>query len=293
MSNTDLIIPERSRDIGDFLVGRLLPFRKKRMIGPFIFIDHMGPAEFTAEQAMDIDQHPHIGLCTLTYLLEGEIEHRDSLGTAQRIRPGSVNLMNAGKGVTHTERTPVDLRGKAHRMHGYQIWIALPKELEQQAPSFTHIPKEELPAWTEGSATFRLVAGEGYGRRSPVPTYSPLFMVEIKTGDAPYSLKVDGDLQGELGICIVEGEVQACDHELKAGQLLASKAEGKCALELSANSHILLFGGQPLAEKRFIFWNFVASDEKLIEAAKQDWQNKAFPSVQADNTYVPLPGQKH
>lgn len=262
------------------------------MIGPFIFIDHMGPVDFAPHQAMDVDQHPHIGLCTLTYLLEGEIEHRDSLGTVQRIRPGSVNLMNAGSGVTHTERTPADLRGKAQRMHGYQIWIALPKELEEQAPSFTHIDQSELPTWTDGSAQFRLVAGEGYDRKSPVPTYSPLFMVEVKTGDAPYALAIDGELEGELGICIVEGQAQACEQQLGAGELLVSKAEGKCALELAANSHILLFGGAAFPEQRHIFWNFVSTDKARIEKAKQDWKGRAFPAVPGDTSYVPLPGQK-
>ena len=180
MSNIGMIIEERSRDIGDFLVGRLLPFRKKRMIGPFIFIDHMGPTRLGPKKYMDVDQHPHIGLSTLTFMLEGELMHEDSLGTQQLIRPGSVNWMTAGKGVSHTERTPEHLRnGKTFTAHGYQIWVALPKHLEDMEPEFHHIEATDLPKWKEGDAEFTLVAGEGYGRRSPVPVHSPLFMVEI------------------------------------------------------------------------------------------------------------------
>ncbi|MGS2739147.1 pirin family protein [Sinomicrobium sp. M5D2P17] len=289
MSNTDLIIEERSRDIGDFLVGRLIPFRKKRMVGPFIFIDHMGPEKLGPKKYMDVDQHPHIGLATLTYLLEGEIMHRDSIGTEQRIRPGSVNLMVAGKGVTHTERTPVDMRqGHEFTMHGYQIWIALPEKLENMEPEFYHVSKEELPAWSEDGAFFTLVAGEGFGKKSPVPTYSDLFMVSVKA-EEDFALDIAGNLKGEIGICIVEGQVNACDQEVGAGNMLVSKLDNQCALQVKKGTHLLLFGGQPLDEERHIYWNFVSSDRETIERAKEDWKEKRFPEVSGDNTYVPLP----
>jgi len=220
MSNIGLIIEERSRDIGDFLVGRLIPFRKKRMIGPFIFIDHMGPTKLGPEKYMDVDQHPHMGLSTLTFMLEGEINHEDSLGTHQRIKPGSVNWMTAGKGVTHTERTPQDLRnGNTFTAHGYQIWVALPKELEDMEPQFHHIDGEDIPKWTDGSTEFKLVAGEGYGKKSPVPVYSNLFMVEVMAKEA-YSLNVNGNLKGEIGICIVEGGIEACGETVAVAQIL-------------------------------------------------------------------------
>lgn len=289
MSNTDLIIEERSRDIGDFLVGRLIPFRKKRMVGPFIFIDHMGPEKLGPEKYMDVDQHPHIGLATLTYLLEGEIMHEDSIGTAQRIRPGSVNLMVAGKGVTHTERTPDDLRGgHEYTMHGYQIWIALPKNLENMEPEFYHISKDELPSWEEDGAAFTLVAGEGFGRQSPVPSYSDLFMVSVRA-EEDFSLDVAGNLKGEIGICIVEGGVDACGQQVEAGNMLVSKLEGQCALKVRKGSHLLLFGGEPFEEERHIYWNFVSSQKETIEKAKENWREKRFPKVKGDETYVPLP----
>jgi redox-sensitive bicupin YhaK (pirin superfamily) len=291
MSNTDLIIAERSRDIGDFLVGRLIPFRKKRMVGPFVFIDHMGPTVAGPDKYLDVDQHPHVGLATLTYLLEGEIHHRDSIGSDQIIRPGSVNLMVAGRGVTHTERTPQALRnGQTHRMHGYQIWIALPTEKEEMEPAFHHTPADQLPSWEESGATFRLVAGKGFGKVSPVPTFSDLFMVEIIASQA-FSLDIKGQLQGEIGICVVEGSIRACDQEVEKGHMLVSKEPNACALIISANSHLLLFGGAPFPEGRKIHWNFVASTQEKIESAKQRWRDKAFPKVAGDDTYVPLPGR--
>jgi redox-sensitive bicupin YhaK (pirin superfamily) len=289
MSNIGLIIEERSRDIGDFLVGRLIPFRKKRMIGPFIFIDHMGPTTVGPTKYMDVDQHPHIGLSTLTYLLEGEVMHEDSIGTKQRIQPGSVNLMVAGKGVSHTERTPQDMRnGKVFTAHGYQIWIALPKELEDITPEFHHISAAQLPRWKDGSTEFTLVAGEGYGQKSVVPVHSPLFMIEIKTFEE-YHLNTRDNLKGEIGICVVEGAIEACGETVEKGNILVSKVSDTCTTILKANSHILLFGGEPFAEKRHIHWNFVSSDKDKIEKAKKDWQTKSFPMMENDNSYISLP----
>ncbi len=289
MSNIGLIIEERSRDIGDFLVGRLIPFRKKRMIGPFIFIDHMGPTVLGPKKYMDVDQHPHIGLSTLTYMLEGEIMHEDSIGTRQLIQPGAVNWMTAGSGVSHTERTPEHLRnGKQSTAHGYQIWVALPKALEDMAPAFHHVPAEQLPRWKEGSASFTLIAGTGYGKVSPLPVYSQLFMVEIKSKEV-FSLNVQGKLQGEIGVCIVEGTIQACGEIIGKGNILVSKVEDTCTLTLLPNTHVLLFGGELFPEERHIFWNFVASSREKIESAKQRWQQKTFPMIAHDGTYVPLP----
>lgn len=289
MSNIDLIIEERSRDIGDFLVGRILPFRKKRMVGPFIFIDHMGPTELGPEKYMDVDQHPHIGLATLTFLLEGAVMHEDSLGTKVKIQPGSVNWMVAGSGVTHTERTPQELRnGNIFTMHGYQIWVALPKKKEFMQPEFHHFDSNELPQWQEGSTQFKLVAGTAFGKTSPVPVFSDMFMVEIKT-EEEYQLQINGQVRGEIGICIVEGSIQACDNHVEKGNMLVSKVEDACSLTIHPNSHIILFGGQPFEQERQIFWNFVASDASTIEKAKENWKNKTFPMVKNDDTYVPLP----
>nr|WP_299342875.1 pirin family protein [Allomuricauda sp.] len=292
MSNIGLIIEERSRDIGDFLVGRLIPFRKKRMIGPFIFIDHMGPTQLGPKKYMDVDQHPHIGLSTLTFMLEGEIMHEDSIGTKQRISPGSVNWMTAGRGVSHSERTPVDLRnGKVFTAHGYQIWVALPKHLEDTEPEFHHIPKADLPQWQDGTTHFTLVAGEGYGRTSPVPMYSPFFMVQVKAEES-YELNIVDELKGEIGICIVERAIEACGQRVEKGNILVSKVEDACSVQLEANTHLLLFGGEPLPEERHIYWNFVSSSQEKIEKAKEDWRNKTFPMMGHDSSYVPLPGEK-
>lgn len=289
MSNRGLIIAERSRDIGDFLVGRLIPFRKKRMIGPFIFIDHMGPVNLGPERYLDVDQHPHIGLATLTYMLEGEIMHEDSLGTKQRITPGSVNWMIAGKGVSHTERTPADLRdGRSLVAHGYQIWVALPKDLENTDPKFYHFGADELPQWQDGSTSLKLIAGNGYGKTSPVPVHSPLFMLEIKTIE-DYILDTSNELSGEIGICIVKGSILACDNEIKRGNILVSKVSDVCKIEVKANSHLLLFGGEPFNEERHIYWNFVSHSKRTVDEARESWKNRTFPMMKTDKTYVPLP----
>ncbi|SCY31284.1 hypothetical protein SAMN05192588_2196 [Nonlabens sp. Hel1_33_55] len=290
MSNTGLIIEERSRDIGDFLVGRLIPFRKKRMVGPFIFIDHMGPEALGPDQYMDIDQHPHIGLSTLTYLMEGEITHQDGIGTNQIIKPGSVNWMVGGKGVTHTERTPQHLRDSAAEftMHGYQIWVALPKDLEDCEPEFHHIDADALPVWEDAGATFKLVAGKGYGKESPVPVHSELFMIDIKT-ESDYHLNVAGNLKGEIGITIVTGNVTACGDLIEAGNMLVSKTEDICNITIKAGSHILIFGGEPFPEERHIYWNFVSHSKDKIEAAKQAWKDKTFPMMKNDDSYVAMP----
>ncbi|MCM5662652.1 pirin family protein [Galbibacter mesophilus] len=289
MSNKGLIIEERSRDIGDFLVGRLLPFRKKRMVGPFIFIDHMGPATIKPGNFVDIGQHPHIGLSTLTYLFEGELQHKDSIGSNQIIKAGAVNWMTAGKGVTHTERTPEKLRnGTTTTMHGFQIWVALPKELETMEPEFHHIERDALPKWEENGAHYTLIAGEGFGKKAPTPVHSELFMIEIKTSEAT-KLNIVDQVKGEIGICVVKGSISACDEVINSGNMVVSKTEDACKVEVAENTHLLLFGGEPFEEERHIFWNFVASDKSKIEEAKTRWKNKEFPKVPEDNSYIEMP----
>ncbi len=290
MSNIGLIIEERSRDIGDFLVGRLIPFRKKRMVGPFIFIDHMGPSVIKPSHYMDIGQHPHIGLSTLTWLFEGEILHRDTLGTVQKVTPGAVGWMTAGRGIVHTERTPPEQRdGGEYPIHGFQIWVALPRDLEEMEPEFFHTPAGDLPVWSEDGVTFTLVAGKGYGRESPVPVYSDLFMVQARSTKKGV-FDTDGKLSGEIGICVVEGYIEACGERVEQGNMLVSKEQDTCHLMIGENTHLLLFGGQPFEEERFIYWNFVASDRERLEAAKQRWADRKFKMVPGETGYVPLPG---
>ncbi|HMQ49285.1 MAG TPA: pirin family protein [Saprospiraceae bacterium] len=289
MANNKMLVEERQRDIGNFLVGRLLPFRKKRQVGPFTFIDHMGPSNIEPGRYMDVDQHPHIGLSTLTYLLEGHIEHRDSTGAVQLISPGDVGFMTAGKGVAHTERTPAHLRtGSTFPMHGYQVWVALPAEQEEIEPNFAFIPKSELPTWTEDSLEMTLVAGQGYGRRSPLPVYSPLFMLDVWASEAAF-LEIDGQLEGEIAFVVTQGRVQDGTEVIEQGQMLISKTENTCCITLEANTRLLIFGGQPFPEERFLYWNFVSSRSERLEQAKNDWMNKRFPKVPNDATYIPLP----
>ncbi|MEM6723826.1 MAG: pirin family protein [Bacteroidota bacterium] len=292
MSNIGLIIEERSRDIGNFLVGRLIPFRKKRMVGPFSFIDHMGPSWIGPDKYMDVGQHPHIGLSTLTYLLEGQVMHRDSTGAVKTITPGSVAWMTAGKGIVHTERTPEALRnGQRFPVHGFQIWVALPKALEDMEPEFSFTEAQDLPTWIENDLEFTLVAGKGFGYESPVPVYSELFMVKVEAKTAA-SFSLNGRLKGEVGICVVEGYIHACDERIEEGQMLISKEEDTCDIEIGPETMLLLFGGPAFPEPRYIDWNFVSSDREKIEQAKADWKAKRFKMVPGETGYVPLPERR-
>ena len=208
MSNIKLIIEERVTNIGSFMVGRLLPFRQKRMVGPFIYIDHMGPVKLNERENFDVLPHPHIGLSTLTFLFEGSIMHRDALGNEVEIKPGAVNWMTAGKGIVHSERTPEYLRDSPLFMHGLQIWVALPKHLEQMEPNFSHIEKKDIPTWSKGNLQFKLVAGEAFGKKSPVPVYSKLFMIEIKS-KTKQTVNIGNDLYGEAGLYILKGGIES------------------------------------------------------------------------------------
>jgi len=290
MANNKLIIDERQREVGNFLVGRLLPFRKKRQVGPFVFIDHMGPSPIGPGQYSDVDQHPHIGLSTLTYLFEGEIEHKDSTGAEQVVRAGDVGFMSAGKGVTHTERTPQHQRdGAQYTLHGYQVWVAQPKELEESDPHFHYHEAPELPHWETEDLRFTLVAGEGFGRQSPLDVYSPLFMVDIRSKNKEGRINIAGELQGEIAVVVVKGKVLVDGKCIEQGQMLVSQTENSCCLELDDHAQLLLFGGQPLPEERFLMWNFASSDKAKLEEAKAKWIAKDFPKVPGDDTYIPFP----
>ena len=244
-----LIIEERAADIGKFMVGRLLPFRQKRMVGPFIYID--------------------------------EVE----------IKLGAVNWMTAGKGIVHSERTPEYLRHSEKNMHGLKIWVALPKELEQMEPEFFHIDKEKIPRWNEGDLQFKLVAGEAFGRKSDVPVYSKLFMLEIKS-KTRQTVNIGHELYGEAGLYILEGSIESEGNIYGAKQLLVAKESSLCEFTIEANSDIYIFGDEPSPEERFIDWNFVSSDKLLIEKAKQNWQAQMFDKIPGDETeFVPYPSQ--
>ncbi|MGM0634571.1 MAG: pirin family protein [Bacteroidota bacterium] len=288
MSNVDLIIEERAADIGNFMVGRLLPFRQKRMVGPFAFIDHMGPAEMTASENLDVPPHPHIGLSTLTFLFEGNILHKDSLGNEIEIEPGAVNWMTAGKGIVHSERTPERFRNQAKKLHGLQIWVALPKNLEEMSPQFTHVSKNEIPAWTEQSADFRLIAGEAFNKKSPVPVYSKLYFIEISCQEKT-SIDIGKYLYGESALYILEGSITNQGNTYEPKRILVNKNPSICSFEMQANTTLYIFGGEVFPEERIIHWNFVASDKKMIAKAREKWENQEFDSVPGETDFVPLP----
>lgn len=288
MSNIDFIFEEKAADIGNFLVGRLLPFRQKRNIGPFVFIDHMGPAHMAADENLDVGPHPHIGLSTLTFLFEGAVAHKDSLGNDIVIKPAAVNWMTAGKGVVHSERTPDYLRTVDKTMHGLQIWIALPKHLEDMEPNFVHIEAKDLPTWKEGGADFKLIAGEFEDKKSGVPVYSKLYMIEIKAHE-DMTVNLHDRLYGESGLYILEGSIKHQDTEFGEKQILITKDAHLCEFEISAGSTVYLFGGEPFPEERFIYWNFVSSSREKIEEAKLKWQAQEFPKVPGETDFVPLP----
>ncbi len=292
MSNINLIIEERAVNIGKFMVGRLLPFRQKRMVGPFIYIDHMGPVQMNERENVDVFAHPHIGLSTLTFLFEGNMMHRDTIGTEVEIKPGAVNWMTAGKGIVHSERTPEHLRHSSKTMHGLQIWVALPKELEQMEPEFFHIDKEQIPAWEENGLQYKLIAGEACGRKSPVPVYSKLFLIEIKS-ETTQTVKLGSELFGESGLYILDGSIESDGNVYEPKQLLVAKDSSLCEFTITANSSIYIFGGEPFPEERFIDWNFVSSDKALIEEAKQKWITQKFDKIKGEeNDFVPYPAAK-
>jgi len=289
MSNINLIIEERAASIGKFMVGRLLPFRQKRMVGPFIYIDHMGPVKLSEQENFDVLPHPHIGLSTLTFLFEGSIMHRDTLGNTIEIKPGAVNWMTAGKGIVHSERTPEYLRHSDKSMHGLQIWVALPKELEQMEPEFFHIDKEQIPSWKQDNIDIKLVAGKAFGKKSAVPVYSKLFMLEIKSTTRE-TVNIGNELYGESGLYILEGAIESEGNVYEPKQLLVAKDSRLCQFTIQENSTVYIFGGEPFPEERFIDWNFVSSDKELIEEAKQKWKAQAFDKIRGDEAeYIPYP----
>ncbi|MDD2985104.1 pirin family protein [Flavobacterium sp.] len=289
MSNVKLIIEERAANIGKFMVGRLLPFRQKRMVGPFIYIDHMGPVKLNERENFDVLPHPHIGLSTLTFLFEGSIMHRDTLGNNVEVKPGAVNWMTAGKGIVHSERTPEYLRDSPLFMHGLQIWVALPKELEQMEPQFSHIEEHEIPSWTEGDLQFKLVAGEAFEKKSPVPVFSKLFMIEIKS-KTKQSVNIGQHLYGEAGLYILKGAIKSDGNVYESKQLLVAKDSTLCEFTIHENSSIYIFGGEPFPEERFIDWNFVSSNKERIEEAKQKWIAQSFDKIEGDEVeFIPYP----
>ena len=284
----DLVIDQRRRDLGGFEVGRVLPHAQRRMVGPFIFLDRMGPAQFAAgiPRSVDVRPHPHIGLSTLTYLFEGEIMHRDSVGSEQPIRPGEVNWMVAGRGITHSERFE-RARREGGRMDGLQAWVALPKEHEETEPAFFHHGAGELPELTDKGVLRRLIAGEAYGARSPVHTHSPLFYLQSTLEAGAREALPDG--YAERAAYVISSEVEVGAQRYKEGQLLVFRAGISAQLKALGAATLMLLGGEPVGE-RYIEWNFVSSSKARIEQAKADWRagRMKLPDLD-DREFIPLP----
>jgi hypothetical protein len=282
-------IKPREHDLGGFSVRRVLPHALCRLVGPFVFFDHMGPAQFEPGQGIDVRPHPHIGLATVTYLFDGVITHRDSLGVLQDIHPGDVNWMTAGRGIVHSERSPADLRGKGHRLHGIQTWIALPEADEEIEPGFWHHPGADLPRWQQDGVDLTLIAGTSFGRRSPTRTYSPMFYLaaDFQPG-ASLSLPDEHD---ERAIYVAEGELSIGEEAkpVVAGEMVVLHPGCEVELHASAAARVMLCGGAPLAGARFVWWNFVSSRKQRIEQAKRDWQAGRFPTVPGETEFIPLP----
>lgn len=284
----ELIIEERRRDLGGFEVGRILPYAPRRMVGPFIFFDHMGPVDFPRglTRSADVRPHPHIGLSTLTYLFDGEIMHRDSVGSEQAIRPGEVNWMTAGRGITHSERFE-KARRDGDAMHGIQAWVALPDGHEEIDPTFDHYAQADLPSHDSDGVWARLVAGSAFGVRSPVHTYSPLFYVHWRlTRGARAQLPAE---YPERAAYLVSGRVEVDGVSIDAGRMLVFRAGQPVVFTALTDATLMLLGGEPIG-KRFIEWNFVSSSKDRIEQAKSDWRAGRMKLPDLDNAeFIPLP----
>jgi redox-sensitive bicupin YhaK (pirin superfamily) len=287
MSAIAQVVESRKRDLGGFEVRRILPYGGGRMVGPFIFLDHMGPADFTPGHGIDVRPHPHICLATVTYLFEGEIEHRDSLGVVQTIRPGDVNWMTAGKGIVHSERTGAALRAAGHRLHGLQSWVALPHADEETEPGFHHFSANQLPALKGNGVRLRLIAGEAFGLRSPVRAFSRMFYV-VADLDADADLDLPAEHE-QRAAYVVEGSIETEGRTFAEGTLLVFAAGEAVKLRAKGAGRVALLGGAPLEGKRHIWWNFVASSPERIERAKREWAEGKFQPVPGDPEFIPLP----
>lgn len=295
MQDIELVIPSRERDLGGFSVHRVLPYATHRMVGPFIFFDHMGPAIFTPGHGVEVRPHPHIHLATVTYLFEGQIRHRDSLGSDQLITPGDINWMTAGHGIVHSERTPDNLLATGSRLSGIQCWVALPTESEEIAPSFKHYPAKSLPEFNIGSVTLKLLLGSAFEHQSPVEVSSDLFYLHATL---PKGATLSLPLHAREGaVYVVAGKVLVNDQEIAQSSMAVGRQCGSLEVVALEDSQLMLLGGKTLG-KRYIYWNFVSSSEQNIEQAKTDWAmgpgaaGSRFPKIPHDDKeFIPLPDE--
>ena len=283
----DLVIVPRARDLGGFEVRRALPVAERRMVGPFIFWDQMGAADLAAGTGLDVRPHPHIGLSTLTYLFDGEVMHRDSLGNEIVIRPGELNWMTAGRGIVHSERTPQALRPRGSRLFGIQSWVALTKKDEEGPPGFVHHGAEALPVIEGEGKTVRIIAGELLGGRSPVVVSSPMFYADA-TLAAGATVPLDPDYE-ERALYTVSGRIEIAGETFEPAQLLVFRPGDRITVKAATDARFMMLGGEPMDGPRHIWWNFVASSRELIERGKADWKAGRFDPVPNETEFIPLP----
>jgi redox-sensitive bicupin YhaK (pirin superfamily) len=287
MAELQLLTPHQKDLGGGFVVRRVLPSAQRQAVGPFLFFDHFGPITAQPSDDHDVRPHPHIGLATVTYLFEGEILHRDSLGTVQPIRAGEVNWMTAGHGIVHSERTPPGLRGIESRLFGIQIWVALPLAHEEDAPAFSH--HENLPLFQENGVSVRLILGDLFGMSSPVPTISPMFYADVSLA-AGKGIAIPSD-PDERAVYVVEGAIEIGGQPYKEGELLVFEMGVDVLLRGAPGARILVFGGPALESPRYVWWNFVSSRRERIEQAAEDWRAGRFPPVPGETEFIPLPAR--
>jgi redox-sensitive bicupin YhaK (pirin superfamily) len=284
----ELVIAPRVRDLGDgFSVRRALPHGKRQMVGPFIFFDQMGPVQFMAGQGLDVRPHPHIGLATVTYLFDGRVMHRDSEGNALEITPGAMNLMTAGRGIAHSERSPPGARQGREGMFGIQSWIALPQAHEEIAPSFQHFDAASLPLIEDGGVRARVIAGSAFGKTSPVGMLSDWLYAEVVLAPGA-SAPLDPD-QEERAIYVAEGEVDIAGETFEGPRLLIFRPGDRITVRALRRARLMLLGGAALEGPRYIWWNFVSSRKERIEQAKEDWKTGRFAPVPNETEFIPLP----
>jgi redox-sensitive bicupin YhaK (pirin superfamily) len=283
----DLVIVPRARDLGDFAVRRALPHGKRQMVGPFIFFDHFGPVQFIAGKGMDVRPHPHIGLATVSYLFDGRILHRDSEGNTQEIMPGAMNLMTAGSGIAHSERTPPAQRLGGQTLLGLQSWIALPAAQEEIAPSFQHFAADSLPVVEDGGLWARVIAGSAFGKTAPVTMVSDWFYAEVALA-AGASAPLDPDYE-ERAVYVVDGEVEIAGDHFEAPRLLIFRPGDRITVTAKNAARVMFLGGTALEGPRHLWWNFVSSRQERIEQAKEDWKSGRFAAVPDESEFIPLP----
>lgn len=284
----EMVIVPRARDLGGFEVRRALPSARKQMVGPFIFFDQMGPALMQPGQGIDVRPHPHIGLATVTWLFDGSIYHRDSLGSSQPISPGELNWMTAGRGIVHSERTAPPELARERKVFGIQSWVALPRQFEETAPAFDHVEAHKLPVVDERGISARIIAGSLYGATSPVKTHSDLFYADVQmAAGSALPLPVEHE---ERGVYVAEGEIEVAGQSFTEGRLLVFRPGDHITLRAKSNARVMLLGGEPMDGPRYIWWNFVSSSKDRIEAAKDDWKQARFAIVPGDEKdFIPLP----